>query len=112
MNSIIDIIEFRKVWETHRVAGKSSERILSIDEKVSKLEGDVELLTFMTKVYSELILEKLGITETCIQTKIEEVHAREEDTLVKCEKCNREYNSRRTHCLYCGYVNVEHKTIA
>ena len=81
--------------------------------RVVDLEARVNKLTLVNHALFELIAGRIGITETELIDKVNEIDLRDgrmdgrpsaEPPLV-CEQCGRSYSRRHNHCFYCGHVN-------
>jgi ribosomal protein L32 len=80
---------------------------------VLELESKVNKLTLVNHALFDLIAPRLGITESDLIEKMNEIDMRDgkldgqESTPTSnvCEQCGRTYSRRHNHCLYCGHIN-------
>jgi len=80
---------------------------------VLELESKINKLTLVNHALFDLIAPRLGITESDLIEKMNEIDLRDGNqdgqetaqTSNTCEQCGRTYSRRHNHCLYCGHVN-------
>ncbi len=101
---------------TYEAAVQAEDSKMAADDalgRVQELEWKVNKLMLVNHALFELASQRLGITETDLLNKMNEIDLRDgkldgkEPTqpATVCEECSRTYSRRHNHCLYCGHVN-------
>ena len=77
--------------------------------KVRVLEQQCERLTLAAMAMAEILRDRLGVTESDIETKLTEIDQRDgrldgriRPSTERCPQCQQPNGVNRRHCLYCG----------
>ncbi len=104
--------DFRITSGLRSSADRANHRVNSIDDKIMAMEKKIELLSLLGQAMFEILRDRVQVSEQEIMEKIEEIDLRDGikdgkmgNGLLKCNKCNRGYNTKLDKCLYCGNVN-------
>ena len=88
-------------------SGPSEARLLNLQRRMDRMVLAVAAM-------AELLAEKNGIAKEEIFERMHTIDARDGRVdgritpgPVKCRKCKRDTNSRRSHCIYCGEALID-----
>ncbi len=89
-----------------------------VEQRIERLERAVEQLKLVNIALAELLVVKLGVTESELVAKIKEIDLRDgiqdgkaSSAPAICPQCRRRYNAKTNRCLYCGYSDHSNETI-
>lgn len=92
-----------------RSAREAQGDVRQVDDKVRVLEQQCERLTLVAMAMAEILRDRLGLTESEIETKIIEIDQRDgqldgrfRPSAEQCPECQRPNGANRRNCLYCG----------
>lgn len=111
--SFFDFLE-RGVADAQGEAYDSEPRRDVGETRQMELERRIDRVVLASAAILELLEERHGITSADVRERMRAIDLRDgrEDGrisrgLVKCRKCRRENNTRRTNCVYCGTQLVD-----
>jgi hypothetical protein len=108
----MSILQIYRNGEAHISANEASRAVDKADratEQIKALQRQTEALALTCQALWEILREKTSLTEGMILEKMEEIDVRDgkkdgkiTEQVVACPSCNRNSNSKRSSCLYCG----------
>lgn len=103
MEILIEKYQRRRLTETGGV--KNIEGMAEVDDLKRKVEG----LSLACQAFFEILQSHIGLTESAILQKMQEIDERDGKLdgktaapVLECIECGRKSNASRTTCVYCG----------
>lgn len=108
----------RRIREADRKSDQAVRGVERVEDRIERLERTVEQLKLINIAFAELLMEKFGVAESELISKVKEIDLRDgiQDGKVStaptlCPKCSRRYDARNNRCLYCGFSDDSNATI-
>lgn len=106
---LFDIYQHSKIQEATAQANRAKNRVESFERSLKVLERRVETLSLTCQALWELLRQISDLTDEHVIQKMQEIDLRDgvadgkiAQKIVVCPKCQRNSNSKRKICLYCG----------
>tara|TARA_B110000037_G_C16639842_1_gene310028 strand:- start:23 stop:385 length:363 start_codon:yes stop_codon:yes gene_type:complete len=114
IDSIFDRYQNRKINEAKQEAESARNKATSVEAKIIELERHCNSMALASQAMWELLKEHSNLKDSDIESKILEIDLRDgqideriSQTVVKCPSCNRNSNSKRDSCIYCGAITAK-----
>lgn len=118
MNLLWDFYQQRQISAASSKSDQAMNAVDRVESRISGLESAIDQLKLVNVALAELLVQKLGVPESEIVTKLKEVDLRDgvQDGRISagatlCPKCRRRYNSKMGKCQYCGHIDHESQNI-
>lgn len=109
MGMFWNIHQDQKIRESSQQASSAERKATQADDKLQLLEKRLDHLTLYSQAMWELIRENTRLEDKDILARAQEIDQRDgkadgkiNTRIVVCPACNRNSNSTKQQCMYCG----------